>query len=455
MRLFLCSLTLGLILPTHLYGAVAGPSTGGLLICLAMLLLMRISPRTMATAAANLPIALVALALLAALPGRAAAPGDFTVLLLSEEAGKKIGVLAPTELLDALNALVEQSKQPLDRPVLLEARYRATASEGVVEIEADLAVYCPRKGPTDYPLALGNVELREVLCDLQPAFPTPAAAGQTGYVVRLSGMGRHRLRLRFAAPANAVGPERDCRIAIPSTVFAQLDFLAPPGSRRLQAVLAAGSQQVAPEADGVRLLADLGRIPTLQIRWRVAETKEDRPVLEVKELYVWDLQTARRLLGALRYQVVRGSETTLFIDVPAEWDVRQVEIASLSGNSPNRLRDWGIVPGPQSSRLRLEFQFPMTTSVQVFVELLSRKPATTQPVLALPTPVGAASSGGLLAYHLGLREATLTESLGFTGVDLKSFVAQWQSAGVEDPGPLGALFRFGVPPAPRPRCISI
>ncbi|HEV8062209.1 MAG TPA: hypothetical protein VGP68_20185 [Gemmataceae bacterium] len=440
--IFLGLLTFGLILPPHLFGTVVGPSIAGLVVCLALLILLRLPPRTMATAAANVPMAFMALALLAAMPGRAAAPGDFTVLLLSEEAGKKIGVLAPTELLDALNALVDHSKQPLDRPVLLEARYQATASEGAVECDADFVVYCPSKGPTDYMLSLGSVELREALCDLQPAFPMAAPAGQTGYVVRLSGAGRHRLRLRFAAPTIIVGPERDCRIAIPSTVCAHLDFRAPQGSRRLQAVLAAGSQQVTPEAGGVRLLADLGRIPTLQIRWRAAETKEERPVLEVKELYLWDLQTARRLLGVLRYQVVRGSETALFIDVPAEWDVRQVEIASLSGSGANRLRDWGIVPGPQSSRLRLEFQFPLTTSVQVFVELLSRKPATTQPVLALPTPVGAASSGGILAYHLGLREAALTESLGFTGVDLKSFAAQWQSAGVEDPGSLGRAFSF-------------
>ena len=180
---------------------------------------------------------------------------------------------------------------------------------------------------------------------------------------------------------------------------------------------------------------------TLQMRWRVADPKEERPVLEVKELYVWDLQTARRLLGVLRYQVTRGSETTLFIDVPSEWEVRRV-FASLQNGGAGGLRDWGSVQGPQSSRLRLEFQTPLTTGVQVSFELLSRKPATTHAVLALPTPVAAASSGGMLGFHLGPRGASLTESLGFTGVDLKSFVTEWQSAGAGDPGLLGRAFSF-------------
>src|SRR5262249_54523978 len=45
-------------------------------------------------------------------------------------------------------------------------------------------------------------------------------------------------------------------------------------------------------------------------------------------------------------------------------------------------------------------------------------------------------------YHVGRHEATLTRSLGFTGVDVKSFVKQWQSAAVEDPGSVERAFSF-------------
>ena len=436
---FVGLLALSLLLPAHLFGAIGAPCMGGLVICVAALILERAPLRAVATAVAQTPIALAALGLLAALPGQAAAPADFTVLLLSEEGGQKIGVLAPVELLDALNALVERGRQPLDHPVLLESRYQARVSEGSVEFDASFTIYCPNKGPADFLAADGcSAELRDARFDGQPAFPRASPAGQTGYVFRLEGAGRHLLQVRFAVQVTAQGPERDCRTAIPETLFTQLDFRAPVGSQRLQAVLARGSQEETAHADGVHLLADLGRMPLLQLRWRVAESKEERPQTEVKEMYVWDLQTARRLLGVFRYRVLRGSETALFIDVPNEWEVRRVE----SGSGINRLRDWGIEPGPQSSRLRLEFQTPLTTGVQVFVELLSRKPATTQAALALPTPVAVASSGGMLAYHVGRFGASLKESLGFTGVDLKSFVTQWQSAGVDDPGSLGRAFSF-------------
>jgi hypothetical protein len=442
---FVGLLLLALLLPAHLFGAIGAPCIVGLVICVAVLIGERAPLRTVATAVAQTPIALAALGLLAALPGQAAAPADFTVLLLSEEGGQKIGVLAPEELLDSLNALVERGRRPLDRPVLLEARYQARMSEGSVEFDAGFSIYCPSKGPADFLLPLGSAELRDARCDGQPAFLKASPAGQTGYVFRLEGAGRHLLQVRFAVQVVAQGPERDCRIAIPETVFTQLDFRAPVGAQRLQAVQARGSQEETANAEGVRLLADLGRMPLLQLRWRVAESKEERPQIEVKEMYVWDLQTARRLLGVFRYRVLRGSETALVINVPGEWEVRRVETAPLPGSGAYRLRDWGIEPGSQSSRLRIEFQTPLTTGVQVFVELLSRKPATTQAALALPMPVAAASSGGMLAYHVGRFGASLKESLGFTGVDLKSFVTQWQSAGVDDPGILGRAFSFRRP----------
>ena len=439
---FVALLALSLLLPAHLFGAIGGPCIGGLVICVAVLVLQRAALRTVAAAAAQTPIALAALGLLAALPGQAAAPADFTVLLLSEEGGQKIGVLAPVELLDSLHALVERGRQPIDRPVLLESRYQARVSEGSVEFDASYTIYCANKGPADFLLPMGGAELRDARIDGQPAFPKASPAGQTGYVFRLEGAGRHLLQVRFAVLVVAQGPDRECRVAIPETVISRLDFRAPAGSQRLQAVQARGSQEETANVDGVRLVADLGRMSLLQLRWRIAESKEARPQTEVKEMYVWDLQTARRLLGVFRYRVLRGAETALFIDVPAEWEVRRVETAPLPGSGVNRLRDWGIEPGPQSSRLRLEFQTPLATGVQVFVELLSRKPATTQAALALPTPIAVASSGGMLAYHVGRFDAFLKESLGFAGVDLKSFITAWQSAGFDDPGTLGRAFSF-------------
>jgi hypothetical protein len=431
---FLAQVVLGSILPSNLFWLIMGPSLGGLLVCLAGLILERDSGKTLLAATAQVPLLVLALAALFTLPGLAAAPTDFTVLLLPEESGKKVGVLAPVDLLDALQVLIARNQQPLDRAILLDADYKARTLDGMVDFEAEFVIYSPDQGTADFVLPLGGAELREAQCDLLPAFPMSAPTGQTGYLFRLRGAGRHILSLRFSAPVKILGSERDCSVSVPDTIAARLDFTAPGGSQRLQAVLARGMQQVTVEPDSVRLQADLGRISTLQIRWRAAQPKEDSPALEVKESYVWELQKAQRLLGVYRYQVLRAPTSTLFIDLPAEWEVRRVEAF--------RLRDWSILKGPLGSRLGLEFQSPLSTSVQVFVELLSRKPASAQAELSLPTPVGVASNGGTLAYHVGRHEAALTQSLGFTGIDVKSFISQWQSFGVEDPGSVERAFSF-------------
>ncbi len=415
------------------------PLFAGMLLWLAALIVRGTSVPDVASGVARAPLALIALLLLGAFPGRAAAPADNTVFLLSEDGGKKIGILAPPALLDSLNALVVRGKQPLDRPLLLDARYVCAASGASVEFTADFTIYCPGPGPTDYLLPIESVELRAATCDQAPAFPLAASGGQGGYLFRFPGGGVHHLHLQFSTPIVAQGADRECRVVVPETACSELDFQASPNSTRLQAVSARGRQE---QLAGSRLHADLGRVALLQIRWRASETKEEPPLLEVKELFAWDLQTTRRLLGVLRYQVVRGFETVLEIDLPAEWEIRRLETASLAGGAANRLRDWKIAPGPKGSRLRLEFQAPLVAGVQVFLELLSRQPATTEASLVLPAPVGAVSTSGMLAYHLGRRDVTLTESLGFTGIDLNAFIAQWQKAGVEDPGVLKRAFSF-------------
>jgi hypothetical protein len=431
------------IVPPHLARPLAGPATWGLLIGLGLLLLRRAgAPGAASPSGVSGVVAILTLALATGVAGWAAGPTEFTVLLLSEDGGKKIGVLAPTELLESLNALVQRGQQPLERPVLLGAHYRGTAHENSAAFEADFDVYSPSTGTVDWTLPLGSVELLAATCDQQPALPVAGSAPQGGYVFRLQGKGTHRVQLRFAIAMAVQAGERECHVAIPETLLTRVAFLAPAGSTRLLAVGARGLQQQSTTLDGVRLSADLGRIPQLQVRWNGPDPAGERPALDVKELYLWDLQSARRLLAVLRYQVARGSVSSLLIDIPFGWDVRQVETVSLTGSSTNWLRDWSIVAGAPNKRLRLDFQSPLTSGVQVSLELLNRAPATNQATLALPTPLGANSSGGMLAYHVGRGEAVLKESLGFTGVDLESFSALWQKAGVEDPGAPTRAFSF-------------
>ena len=161
-------------------------------------------------------------------------------------------------------------------------------------------------------------------------------------------------------------------------------------------------------------------------------------------MYLWDLGASLgRLLGVLKFQVAQGVVSELTLDIPGEWDVRRVVAEALPGTSiVPRLRDWTLEPVDGRTRLRLVFQTQLTTGVQVFVELLNPKPLQTRTTLALPRPVKAVSTEGLLAYRLENREALLSGNLGLTGIDLDRFVSAWQASGAEDPGQPASAFSF-------------
>ena len=188
------------------------------------------------------------------------------MFLLPGPVGTPNGVLAPPDLLDALDALARRTAQPLESPLLLNASYRAVAGDGLVDFEANFQVYCPKEGPLDYLLPLGSSELREARIDGKTAYPQAAANGKTGYLFTLQGKGSHQLQLMFSVRISATGSERDVKLTIPETPAAVLDFHGSKDSLRLQAVLARGAQQIIVVPDGLRLQADLGHIPTLQVR---------------------------------------------------------------------------------------------------------------------------------------------------------------------------------------------
>ena len=150
------------------------------------------------------------------------------------------------------------------------------------------------------------------------------------------------------------------------------------------------------EPDAVRLSGDLGRIPTLQIRWRARRTQ---------------IRTARaQRKGALRVGPANCPATSWSVALSSRSRIGDDAVhrcARRVGSSPslrfvarercvNRLRDWGIEQGPKARALRPCRH--LATSVQVFVELLSRK-YWRLPRLFWPTHT---HSGCQQRRHLGL-----------------------------------------------------
>src|SRR5262249_19102485 len=84
--------------------------------------------------------------------------------------------------------------------------------------------------------------------------------------------------------------------------------------------------------------------------------------------------------------------------------------------------------------LRLDFRNPLLTPLQLFVELVPTQPFGPRPVLALPSPVDTASTEGLVAFRLDGIQADVVQHRGMTGTEPEKFTANWQEAGIDDPG---------------------
>src|SRR5207245_5382887 len=104
---------------------------------------IRAGHRAIPRAVTSATSALLALAALAALPGQAAAPTSYTVLLLPglADAPDKQTVLAPPELLEQLRLLAHRGAQGLHGAALLSAHYDGSIADGVAVLNGAFQVY--------------------------------------------------------------------------------------------------------------------------------------------------------------------------------------------------------------------------------------------------------------------------------------------------------------------------
>jgi hypothetical protein len=395
--------------------------------------------------------ALLAVVCLGGLTGRAAAPAPIPVYLVppGSEASAAESVLAPPDLIARLDALC-RAGQVLKDAVIVEAQYQGTpAPAGADErfhFVADYQVQCLRDGPAALTVPLGGVEVEVAYLDGAQAFPIAVQAPQPGYRITLDKPGPHHLQFQFTIRPSVLGEARELGFSVPPVVQSQLRVTVPGGSRYLESVFGRGASRLA--SAGIELTADLGSVQKVALRWRQA----DRPlVLHVKEAYYWDLGPVdSRLLAVFQYTVRQGATAQLLIDLPPGLDVRRVEAGSVPGLSPPPpLAASSLAALGNGHRLGLTFQGPVTTGVQVVLELVPRQaPFGGGAPLPFPLPRGAVTAEGLLGYRLHELEASDPQHRGVTFLDREAFARQWRAAGVEDLGLPARAYTFRRPVAP-------
>jgi hypothetical protein len=433
-------------LPASLRGAIWWPALAGFGVAVVWYFWSALIPAKAPPAAAGTAAAVGLFFVLAlALPGRAVGPGAFTVWLIPGPPAdvNKLSVLAPPELLDQLQALSHRGAQGLSGAVLLGARYEGRVARGSAEFSAEFQVHCFSESPPILSVPLTGVELLEALLDGAAAYPVAAPAPGNGYAFKVKGRGDHVLRLRFAVRLPAGAEDRELRFGVPELLASRLTLSVPGEAQYFHAVGGRGAQRVGTESSTTRLEADLGRVGSVQVRWRRAN-RATPPAMRVKELYLWEFQPAStRLLTVLRYAVTRGAVTALELDLPEPLEVRRLETEPLPGSGgAARLLDWHLSGTGAGRRLTLDFQGPVTEGVQVFLELVPGLAFRPTAPLPLPAPRDAVAEEGLLGYRTEGLEASLGEIRRLKGDKPEDFHGYWLTTGAEDPGPPEKAFVF-------------
>jgi hypothetical protein len=406
------------------------------------------SPRPAAVASAQ-ALALLSAALVPGPLAPAADPGPSAVYILGRpgDASDKQTVLAPPELLKQLRDLGRRGAGELGPPVLVAARYEGTIRGASADFQAEFRAYHCGDAPASLPLPLGGVQLRDATCDGTECSFVALRVPRERYAVPLRGRGWHTVLLRFGVPVQANGDERDLRFTAPEVVQSRLVLTAPADARSLHMPTARGTQAVSPAADAnrtperpQRLEADLGPSGTVQVRWRQGASQHAVPAVRVQEAYLWELRpTGSSLSAVLQYAVAGGTATELYLDVPADLEVRGVEAGRLPGLAPDvptpRLKDWSLTAAGGRHQLRLDFYRPVREGVQVAVECVPRRPLNSPLALPLPVPRATQTTAGLLAYRAEGVRPRLVRHLGINGDARNEFVRFWRSAGLDDPGP--------------------
>ncbi len=357
--------------------------------------------------------ALALLTLVVGASGQAQAPTPFTVYLITQpERPQEVrSVLAPPELLEQLDQLAKHGAAALQPAVLMSADYSGAVTGQRAEFTAHFRVHSFTEDSTTVMIPLGGVQLQRARCNGADIHPIAVRVPREGYTLEVRGRGSHDLVVQFAVPIQANGEDRELHCTIPELNQSRLKLQLSPAVGAPYTVAARGAQYVHrnpqdrdPLERSIELVADLGSLAPLQVRWR-DEGTQCRPVItRVQEAYLWELRPSHcELHAVLEYKVLQGAATKLLLEIPEPLEVRRLNAARLppaaGDEPPPRIRDWHITESGNSRRLAIELHRPTSIGVQLNLELIARRPLPLTSSVPILTPLDATTSNGFLAYR--------------------------------------------------------
>ncbi|CAN5523981.1 hypothetical protein BH11PLA2_BH11PLA2_22000 [soil metagenome] len=304
--------------------------------------------------------------------------------------GKDFTVFTTPAVLQRLDAIATGSHPGA---VISSASITGREDGDQIHFEATLTVNVLREGEQTLLLPLKGVPLEAVSLDNVAGLPE--AKGER-YAIAITGLGSHRVTVRWQVPVTATGSDREVKFALEDVPSAELNLTLSPAARQVTAPTRLGAQQSERDAEAATLSADLGAVSPVVIRWRVG-TAANRPVrVTATELTLWDLTSSdSAVLTAFQVRVDDGSLTRLNFKVPAGLDATRIQIRTPDGNLLG-IRDWRITANEVGVLLR----DPLEGPASITLRLVPTVPLTLSPNLV---PVRLTSANTVTATYLAVR----------------------------------------------------
>jgi hypothetical protein len=315
--------------------------------------------------------------------------------------------VVPTFLWTQLRHLAELDLAGLPGHIVIEeATCQGEVSEQRLRLTSTWAVHVRTEGPVDLPWRGPSSVIKATLDGepLQPSLLPPGPFGLRQLNLRLSGRGRHVLRVTSETPVRRANMLNVLDLALPGAPVQTLHLTFDQNVAGVHVTGSTGARTMS----GKTLRADVGLAKALSVSWFSAQLVA--PDAEARVGVLWEHRIHESVARAvIRYQIEQGALGLLELDLPAGLRVRTVNlIGDVPAPAPARVASWKLEPRGQLQRLTIQLQRPITGVAHLLLELPwdRRNGGDTVPLSGI-WPANVSTAGGFVAFWAeGVRAET-------------------------------------------------
>ncbi len=310
-----------------------------------------------------------------------------------EDIGASV-VLPYAELLEKWDHWSRPATSPAPPPlggVISRADYVGVVRGDWVELDVTLAIEVLTDGWTRLPVSFGDARIGWIEAEAERVLLRGRADGGSELLVR--GRGRHQVRLGLMAAVESDAEGWHFALPCPAAGISQLELELPEANLAVQVSPRGTTELLSAVGERTRVRVLLGATERFTVHWQpTAEAwQQVAGVANVTSFLGVDLgDGVVHTHGVLDYQILRGSLDELWVSLPPEQRLLDVQVPGL--------RDWRVESEEGVPRLRVRLHAPVTGEVRL--ELRTESPLPETPfVVGQLQAEGAARASGIVAVR--------------------------------------------------------